>query len=53
MILKGEVELNVDDPAYAMELADHRKWEITNILTKRLTGGIIARQEYEKKMKIL
>lgn len=43
MIFKGDIELTVDDPAYALQLADHRKYEIREFLVKRLTSGVIAK----------
>lgn len=39
MILQGEIELTVDDPAYIVQLADNRKFEIREWLQRRYANS--------------
>ena len=53
LLLKGELELTVDDPAYEFELAECRKFEIKEWLMRRFANQIIPPQELDRKLKLL
>lgn len=52
-ILSGNIELTVDDPAYLLQLADNRKFEIKEWLIRRIAHSQITKQDFDKKMQML
>lgn len=51
--MRGDVELTVDDPAYELEKAECRKFEIKEWLMRRYANQVIPKLEFERKLKTL
>jgi len=52
-LAQGEMELTVDDPAYMKQLADNRKFEIREWLTRRLANLQISKADHDKKLQMV